>query len=45
MMWFALFIFTNEKGVMPMVENDYILVAIVVLIIAAFLKMLIDKKK
>lgn len=28
-----------------MVENDYILFAIVVLLIAAFLKMLIDKKK
>ena len=45
MMWFAFFIFTNENGVMPMVENDYILFAIVVLLIAAFLKMLIDKKK
>ena len=34
-----------KREVMPMVENDYILFAIEVLLIAAFLKMLIDKKK
>ena len=34
-----------KREVMPMVENDYILFAIEVLLIASFLKILINKKK